>query len=403
MSRNAWLIARRELHERMRKASFKVVTVLGVVLIAALFLLPAITDALENGARKTVAVAGADAAALTALQRALPERAPNGRPTLRLERVADEAAGRKRLDAGSVGGLLVLGARSSYRADDVTGEEVPRLRQALTTLAVQQRLAEGGLSAERQATVFAPVELRTTDADGKVVSSDSRALVYALLLMLYLSILVYGAAASSAIIGEKASRVTEVMLSRVTPVEHLAGKLGGVGLAGLLQYAVWIVTGLVILGVGSVLGADAGVDLANVPVSTLLAFGTFFLLGFALYGTLYAAFSAPASRVEDATTAGVFPGLLIVVSFFAASIALGDPESGVARVLSLIPPVAPMTMFTRVALSSPPWWEVLVSVVLLLATIAAILVATAKVYRLAILTYGTKPTLGSVLRLLRSP
>ena len=244
--------------------------------------------------------------------------------------------------------------------------------------------------------------MSTVDADGKVVTSDSRALVYALLLMLYLSILVYGAAASSAIVGEKASRVTEVMLSRVTPVEHLAGKLIGVGLAGLLQYVLWILTGLAILAGGELLGASAGVDLADVPVLTLLAFGVFFLVGFALDGTLYAAFSAPASRIEDVTTAGVIPGVLIVFSFFAASTALSDPESGVARIFSLIPPLAPMTMFTRVALGSPPLWEVALSLALLAATIALVLAATAKVYRAAILTYGTKPTLGSILRLVRA-
>lgn len=402
MSRNAWLIARRELRERVRKTSFKVTTALGVLLIAALFLLPAITDKVSNSSRAKVVVVGADPAELATLQRALPDRAPNGKPTLELQRVGDAAAGRRKLDAGDVDGLLVLGAQPSYRADDVSGDDVTRLRGALAALAAQQRLADRGLDAAAQQAVFAPVPLRTVDADGKVVSSDSRALVYALLLMLYLSILVYGAAASSAIVGEKASRVTEVMLSRVTPVEHLAGKLGGVGLAGLLQYVVWIVTGLAILAGGSLLGASAGVDLANVPVLTLLAFGVFFVLGFALYGTLYAAFSAPASRIEDATTAGVVPGLLIVVSFFAASTALGDPESGIARVFSLIPPLAPMTMFTRVALGSPPVWEVALSVVLLVATIALVLVATAKVYRAAILTYGTKPTPGSILRLVRA-
>jgi ABC-2 type transport system permease protein len=72
-------------------------------------------------------------------------------------------------------------------------------------------------------------------------------------------------------------------------------------------------------------------------------------------------------------------------------------------VLSLIPPLSPMTMFTRVALGSPPLWEVVLSVALLLATIALVLVLSAKVYRAALLMYGTKPGLIGTLRLMRSP
>ena len=94
------------------------------------------------------------------------------------------------------------------------------------------------------------------DTDGKSASQESRTLVYALLLMLYMSILVYGAAVSSAIVQEKASRVAEVMLARVTPLEHMAGKLAGVGLAGLLQFALWIAAALAILAVGRLL--DSG-------------------------------------------------------------------------------------------------------------------------------------------------
>ncbi|MEA2193119.1 MAG: type transport system permease protein, partial [Solirubrobacteraceae bacterium] len=281
-------------------------------------------------------------------------------------------------------------------------EEVARLRAAVGAAVAGQRLREQGLDDREVAAVFEAPRIVVRDTDGETVSSQSRTLVYALLLMLYMSVLVYGAAVSSAIVQEKASRVTEVMMARVTPLQHMAGKLGGVGLAGLAQFALWIGAALAILAAGSLLGESAGIELADVPAGTFVAFGVFFVLGFTLYGALYAGLSAPASRIEDATAAGAVPGMLIVASFLAATVALGDPESSAARVLSFIPPLSPMTMFTRVSLGSPPVWEVVLSAVLLLATIALVLWLAARVYRASLLLYGTRPGLGGILKLMRS-
>ncbi len=400
--RNARLIAMRELRSRVRRTGYRVTTVGGLLLIAALFLLPTITDALQNASRTEIAVSGADAATVRALQRSLPERAPNGRPTLQLRHVAGASAGERLRRDGEVDGLLLLGgATPRYRAE-APDDEVDRLLGAVATLTAQQRLQRRGLDAREVAAVFDAPRIAVRDTDGKSVSSQSRTLVYALLLMLYMSVLVYGAAASSAIVQEKASRVTEVMIARVTPLEHMAGKLGGVGLAGLAQFAVWIGAALAILAVGSLLGGSSGVELADVPATTFIAFGAFFALGFTLYGALYAGLSAPASRIEDATAAGALPGILIVASFLAATVALGDPESGAARILSFIPPLSPMTMFTRVSLGSPPLWEVALSIVLLLAMIALVLWLAAKIYRVSILLYGTRPGPRGILTLLRS-
>ncbi|MEA2190775.1 MAG: type transport system permease protein, partial [Solirubrobacteraceae bacterium] len=314
---------------------------------------------------------------------------------------ADVATAERLRRDGAVDGTLELGSSPRYSAEQ-PGDEVARLRTAVGGAVAVQRLREQGLSARQVASAFDAPTIAVRDTDGATVSAQARTLVYALLLMLYMSVLVYGAAVSSAIVQEKASRVTEVMMARVTPLAHMAGKLGGVGLAGLAQFAIWIGVALAILAANSLLGGASGIELADVPVTTFLAFGAFFVLGFTLYGALYAGLSAPASRIEDATAAGAVPGILIVASFLAATVALGDPESSAARVLSLIPPLSPMTMFTRVALGSPPLWEVVLSVALLLATITLVLVLSAKVYRAALLMYGTRPGLIGTLRLMRS-
>ncbi|HEY1539626.1 MAG TPA: ABC transporter permease, partial [Solirubrobacteraceae bacterium] len=220
--RNALLIARRELRSRVRRTGYRVTTVGGLLLIVALFLLPTITHAIDDATRTKVAVAGADAATVAALQRALPERAPNGKPTLELRRVASVAAGERLRRDGKVDGALLLGAVARYDAKE-PGDEVARLRGALSSVAAAQRLRRRGLDPAQISATFAAPRLAVHDTDGRTVSSQSRTLVYALLLMLYMSVLVYGAAVSSAIVQEKASRVTEVMMARVTPLAHMAG------------------------------------------------------------------------------------------------------------------------------------------------------------------------------------
>lgn len=176
--RNARLIARRELFGRIKRTGYRVTTVGGLLLICALFLLPTITDALGNGLRTRVAVTGAGATTVAALQRSLPERAPNGKRTLELRHVADPAAAARLRGAADVDGVLALGSAPRYSAEQ-PGDEVGRLRAALATVLAGQRLAQRGLDDGDISSVFAPPRIAVRDTDGKTISTQSRSLVYA--------------------------------------------------------------------------------------------------------------------------------------------------------------------------------------------------------------------------------
>ncbi|HEY7074192.1 MAG TPA: ABC transporter permease [Solirubrobacteraceae bacterium] len=399
------LIAQRERRERMRTAGFRISTVVGALLILALFFLPTLLDAIHNSEQKKVAVVDPGGRVTRALASGLPEKLPNGKPAIALRPVPSAVAGAALLRGDKVDGLLVVGDLTSatppqYRSDNPTAV-ADKLAAPLARLAAAARLRQAGLNGPQIAEAFSPPPLQRVDTGGPKVSDESRILVYVLVLMLYLTVLIYGANVATGIIQEKASRVTELMVAAVSALEHMAGKLFGVGLVGLVQYAVWIVTAGVVLAIKALIGSG-GPDLASVGAGTFALFVLFFLLGYAFYGTLYAALSAPASRPEDGALLGQPILLTLVVGFTLSVIAIGSPDEPIVVVASLLPPFAPMVMFTRAALSSPPEWQVILSIVLLVASIVATFLALAKVYRVGLLLYGKRPTPREIVRMVRA-
>jgi len=398
------LIARREL--RARSAGFRLSTAFGALLIFGLFFLPSVLDAVRNSTQRTVAVVDPAGALTHALARGLPDRLPSSKPEIALRRVADRAAGERLLDDHRVDGLLIPGdlsspgARPEYLSEQ-PGAEADRLAAALARTGAAVRLRDAGVDPGRIAQAFAPPPLRRVDTGGPRVTDESRVLVYVLVLLLYLTVLIYGANLATGIIQEKASRVTELMVAAVSSMEHMAGKLLGVGLVGLAQYAVWLVTAAVMLAAKAALGSG-GPDLAAVGAGTFGLFALFFLLGYAFYGTVYAALSAPASRPEDGTLLGQPILLMLIAGFMLSVLAIGSPDAPVVTVASLLPPFAPMVMFTRAALGSPPAWQVLLAVVALVAAIAIAVWALAKVYRVGLLLYGKRPTPREIARMVRA-
>jgi ABC-2 type transport system permease protein len=387
-------IARRELRQRLRSRSFQVTTAIGALAIVALFFLPAIGDAIDNASTDAVAVVDRPAGIASALQRGLPERVPDGRPRYDVVAVRDAAAGRRAVAAGRAGAVVQVGPglqSATIRAERVSDGLAEALQRALDATAVRERLRAQGVG--DSGTIFAPVRLHRQSTSGEI-SSQSRVLVYALLLMLYLTLLLYGSAVATSIVTEKASRVTEMLLTSVKPAEHLAGKLLGMGVVGLVQYGAWLAVAAVVYGVDQLAGGGASLDLANVPALTFVAFLGFFLLGYALYGALYAGLTVGASRTEDAPALGAPLSVLVMVGFFISLSALDDPDNSVVAIASLVPPLTPMVMFTRVALGSPSPVEVV-------GAIALALWLAGRIYRVGILAYGQRLGLRKLLALAR--
>jgi len=218
-----------------------------------------------------------------------------------------------------------------------------------------------------------------------------------LLMILYMSILLWGNAVMTSVIEEKTSRVVEVMAAGVSPTTLLAGKLLGVGTAGLTQFLVWAISmfGASFFAAGAAMGPFAMPEITPVM---LVSFVLFFVLGFLFYAALYAAIGAAVNTVQEAQSLSfpvMFPIILAAVSFPAA---LEAPDGALAVTMSMIPGMSPLIMFLRIVVLTPPLWQIALSIALLGLGILGVVWVAARVYRVGILMYGKKPTFPELMK-----
>jgi len=203
------------------------------------------------------------------------------------------------------------------------------------------------------------------------------------------------------VIEEKTNRVVEVIVSSTTPRNLLFGKLVGVGGAGLLQFGIWI---LALVGVSLASGSLAflsGVDLPEINPVLIAAFPIFFLLGFFLYASLYAAIGSAVNTIQEAQNF-IFPVMLpIIMAMVCWPVVMRAPDSTLSVVLSLIPFMTPILMFLRMSVLMPPVWQIALSVVLTSLTIALVIWIAARIYRVGILMYGKPPNFPEMVRWVR--
>ncbi len=225
-------------------------------------------------------------------------------------------------------------------------------------------------------------------------------LAIVLLMILYTSILMWGQVVMGGVIEEKSSRVIEVVASGVPPTQLLAGKLLGVGAAGLTQFLVW---SLSLLGISL---ATAGPMAAGLPIPeirplVLVSFVVFFLLGYAFYASLYAAIGAAVNTMQEAQNF-IFPVIIpLILGLVCFPVILESPDSSLAVALSLIPFLTPLLMFLRIVILTPPWWQIALSLALMGLAIWGVLWVAGRIYRVGILMYGKKPTFPELVRWVR--
>jgi ABC-2 type transport system permease protein len=217
----------------------------------------------------------------------------------------------------------------------------------------------------------------------------NRAIAFPAVLLLYGQLIGYGYTVAVGVVEEKATRVVEVLLSTIRPVQLLAGKIIGIGLVGLVQL-------LIIGGVG--LAVAVGIDAIDLPPGAFATLGMvllWFLLGYAFYSVLFAVAGATVSRQEEVQNTATPMSLVLVASFLAAISALNNPDGTIATVASYLPPTAPLVMPVRVAAGAASGWEIIVSVLLTVAAIAVLVPLSARLYSGAVLRTGARVKLGS--------
>jgi len=414
------VIIRREYLTRVRSKGFIIGTILSPLLMVSVILVPLLL-AMRGGGRAdfrlVVLEQTGDAALITRVDQLLnADNAKSDRYIVRYEVVPANEPIESRFPSlndevrdGKIAGFIVLPRdvlnreKIAFHAKNVSDfGNTHRLENALNTAITERRFGLAGISAEEVKKLSREVDIETVNQQGESEGGQTFFLAYALLMVLYITILVYGIAVLRGVIEEKQSRIVEVLLSSVRPFQLMLGKLVGIGLVGLTQYLVWALSAIVVSSVAAAYAVGlTSFKLPRISWSLMFFFITYFLLGYFLFATLYAMVGAIVSNEEDGQQMQMPVTLLMVIPMVFSSAILRSPNSSLSVALSLVPFFTPVLMFMRICLQQPPIWQIALSIASMVACILGAIWIASKIYRVGILMYGKRPTLPEIARWLK--
>ena len=225
---------------------------------------------------------------------------------------------------------------------------------------------------------------------------------YIMIFALYMVILLYGQMVATNVATEKSSRAMEVLITSAKPTSMMFGKVLASCIAGLVQLIAIFGTALLFYNLNhSYWGDNAIVDsIFNIPPELFVYMLVFFVLGFLIYAFLYGAVGSTASKLEDINTSVMPITMLFIIAFFVVmfSMTSGNVDNAIIKVCSYIPFTSPMAMFTRIAMSTVPWYEIAISIAILVGSTVGVGFIAAKIYRVGVLLYGTTPKIGAIIK-----
>ena len=225
---------------------------------------------------------------------------------------------------------------------------------------------------------------------------------YIMIFALYMGILLYGQMVATNVATEKSSRAMELLITSAKPASMMFGKVLASCIAGLLQLIAIFGSALLFYNINKSAWGDNWIieSMFNIPVDLFVYMLVFFILGFLIYAFLYGAIGSTASKLEDINTSVVPITFLFIIAFFVVIFSMqnGNVDNILMRVCSYIPFTSPMAMFTRICMSTVAWYEIAISITILIGSTVGIGLISAKIYRVGVLLYGTPPKISSIIR-----
>jgi ABC-2 type transport system permease protein len=405
-----WLVARREYLRTVRRRGYIFGTLLLPLGIAALMALSTFfsVDGFEGNG-----VAGGTIVIVNTSDVPIADITTDtfNVTTLSIDQ-ADE-----QLDAGNISEYYILpsnfrDSRAVTRIEPESGLSISRLegqegREGLLRYLIRDALLrEAGVAPEESAQILGGVAVTAVTTEGDEVSGLDVAagiavpLVFVAIFMI--SIFITSGYLLQSVTEEKENRVVEIVLSSIPPMPLMAGKIIGLGGAGLTQVGIWVLTALIAVPLLSSQVPDLG-PIELDPTILVLAL-VYFVMGYLAYGAIFAAIGAIAPGNREAQQYSGFLGFFAAIPFILFSAFLTDLTSPIVLALALFPLTTPTAMLLVIGLSETiPWWLVGASLtsLTLFAVIAAW--ASARIFRATVLLYGVRPSLGQLIAAIRSP
>ncbi|MDO7487124.1 ABC transporter permease [Peribacillus frigoritolerans] len=402
-----WIVLSHTYLSKLKTKSFIISTIIMMALILVLTNISNLIDKFDSDDQEKVAVIDQTEGSLFDSYKKAVEGVNDN---LSIISAQDEKEAEEMVSAEEIVGYLLIekdetvGFKGTYKANQISDSAVSNdLLLALTQLKGQITAKELNLKEQQIAQLNTPPAFDTIALEKNAKTEEdlnqARGLVYVLLFVIYFGVLMYATMIAMEVATEKTSRVMEILISSVPPVTQMFAKIMGVALLSLTQM-------ILFFGVGyfsikqNLTGMDEGFfsffGFGSTDISTIIYAIIFALLGYFLYATLAACLGSVVSKIEDVQQMISPMTMLVVIAFMIAMFGLGNPSASYITITSFIPFFTPMIMFLRVGMLEVPFWEIAISIALLILTIVLLGIIGAKIYRGGVLMYGSSKSLKSI-------
>ncbi len=430
------LIIRREYFTRVKKRSFIIMTFLGPLLIAAVYIIPILLALHADNEKRTIAVVD---------QSHWFERqfvSTENQTFIRLDDIDIDSTKRLVQQGFFDIALFIPETQLNIPSSAVvySMKQVPitvesHIKEVMKNEIQVQKLLAAGVDPDILESLKTNINLsviRMDEEGGEKETFTEIQFILGLILavLIYMFIMLFGGQVMQGVSEEKSSRIIEVIVSSVKPFQLMMGKIIGVSLVALTQFVMWILlTGVIYVGFSAAVGItnpeaisqgtvlsqeisntnimdnEAVQDVLNVVHSIdfgtiILSFIVFFLLGYLLYATMFAAIGSLVDNNTDSQQFTLPVTVPLIIAIISAVYIVNDPDSSLAVWMSMIPFTSPVVMMVRIPFGVPIW-QVVVSAILLAGTFVGMTWVAAKVYRTGILMYGKKPTYKEIFKWLK--
>jgi ABC-2 type transport system permease protein len=429
ISKKSMIVLKHEFKQKVKSKGYIIFTFLGPLLLSLLFVIPALLATVDTGDKRVLSVVDSTGKFASYFEGAessdaIPaEEEFTGAPT-RESQAKAAAKGieaeieikvvpsntsvetlKDQIEAESITGFLVIPA--NVFQDSGASRAILRLRNTNDFSVIQkiesiyaealrnEKLKAKGVNPQILHDIDELANLNVVKVSDGGESHDGGATFLAGYLtgfLMYMGLLIYGSMILRSVVEEKSTRVIEVMVSSVSPFDLLVGKVLGISAAAVLQMTVWAIMMALLATVGvSAAQNMAGSNLdINIPPELFIYFVVFYILGFLIYATLFAALGATADQESDVQQASLPITLLVVIPILLMTSVIQSPSSTMSTVLSMVPFFAPILMMGRIFSETPPIWQIALSMAIMIATFFGVLWVAARIYRTGILMYGKR-------------
>ena len=413
MKNKAFEVAKWEFMEKVKSKAFIISLVLMPIIIVAMVIVPALLASKTDDESVRIGIIDDTHKLIQPLGDKLDRefRLKNGQPNYILRNLSEgKSASEAKLEAirlvtaGTIEGYFYIPATAydsgkvEYRAKNVGNFKVQeRFSRAIEQVIVENRLAINGIDAALIHKLTASVHIKSLKISEKGEESEKGfgetfASAYIGLLMLIFMVMTSGQLLVRSMVEEKSNRVVELLLSSCTPRDLMAGKILGLSGLGILQMLVYALMGIA-------LAMKTNTNLLQ-PEYFLLTM-VYAILGYLFYAAIFVTAGSPATTEQEAQQITAYVSMILIAPLALMMLVMQNPNSIIVKVLSYIPLLTPSIMVLRVSIQMPSAWEILATIALLIVSTLAMMWVAGKVFRVAVLSYGKRPTIIELLRWVR--